>query len=166
MIQAEALTLCRLAKAMCPQQAMDEFTPDAWHMLLEDLRFEDCKEALVNLARKNPFVAPAEIRAEVRRIRDKRLADYGPFDPPPEVADYNRWLGEMRRKIADGETLPRPLALVSKPMPELGHLFPAIPRAAHPHTHGGTDAPECTTCRDMEAYQAKVRQLREERNPS
>jgi len=125
-IATEAATLCRLAKAMCPQQAFDEYTPDAWHMLLEPLRFEDCKEALVNLARKRPFVAPAEIMTEVRRIRDKRLTDHPPFDPPPEVDDYNCWLGEMRRRIANGETF-IPAALEARQMPALEGVFQAVP---------------------------------------
>ena len=73
MTRPEAVTLCRLAKASCPQQAFDEYTPDAWFELLRDLRFEDCKDALFAVVRESPFVAPAEIRAHIKRVRSDRL---------------------------------------------------------------------------------------------
>lgn len=102
---SEAVALCRFAKACCPQQAFDEYTPDAWGELLSDLRFEDCKTALTNVAKRQPFVSPAEIRAEVKRIRFRRLDRFGPFDPPPEASDrdYHRYITETNRRIADGE---------------------------------------------------------------
>ena len=37
MTPQETLLLTRYVKACCPQQAMDDFTPDAWHDLLGDL---------------------------------------------------------------------------------------------------------------------------------
>jgi hypothetical protein len=51
----EAIMLCRFVKAACPQQAIDEYTPDAWLILLEPFRYEDCKQAAVELARAEPF---------------------------------------------------------------------------------------------------------------
>jgi hypothetical protein len=105
MTPLEATTLCRLAKAMCPQQAVDEYTPDAWHMLLEDARFVDAKEALVNLARRQPFVAPSEILAEVKRIRGKRIAEFGHYDVPSGL-DSRQTLEFIRatnKRIADCE---------------------------------------------------------------
>jgi hypothetical protein len=106
MTPLEATTLCRLAKAMCPQQAVDEYTPDAWHMLLEDARFVDAKEALVNLARRQPFVAPSEILTEVKRIRGQRIKDFGHFDVPPEITtsrEYADFIRATNKRIADGE---------------------------------------------------------------
>lgn len=116
----EAAALCRFAKAACPQQAIDEATPDAWALLLDDIRFVDAKTALVNVTRARPFVSPAEIRAEVTRIRGQRLTDFGPLpDPPAELsdADYPAWLREMRRRIADGEPVERP----ALPTPDVDH---------------------------------------------
>ena len=34
MTPTESVTLCRLAAAACPQQAIDEWTPDIWHELM------------------------------------------------------------------------------------------------------------------------------------
>lgn len=67
MTPQESLVLVRYVKACCPQQAIDEFTPEAWHDLLGDLELADCRRAVTTVARRQPFVAPSEIRAEVSR---------------------------------------------------------------------------------------------------
>ena len=116
----EAIKLCRFAKAACPQQAIDEHTPEAWFLLLGDLRFVDAKDGLVKVTRTQPFVSPAEIRAEVKRIRAKRLTEYGPLpDPPADLddRDFPAWLREIRRRIADGEPVTRP----ALPAPDVDH---------------------------------------------
>lgn len=69
MNRQEAVALTRYVKAYCPQQAIDEYTPDAWHDLLGDLDLDTCRQAAGRVARRQPFVAPAEIRAEVRTER-------------------------------------------------------------------------------------------------
>jgi hypothetical protein len=100
---AESLTLCRYVKAACPQQAFDEYTPDAWHDLLGDLRFIDCKDAARTITQRQPFCAPAEIRSEVRRIRADRIAKAEHSFDPTGVRDYGAWLGLMRQRAGDGE---------------------------------------------------------------
>lgn len=105
MSHAEAVALCRYAKAACPQQAFDEYTPDAWSDLLGDLRFEDCREALRVVVKRQPFVAPAEIRGEVSRVRNKRIGDFGPIPCPDGLTpdEYSRHMATMFRRIGDGE---------------------------------------------------------------
>lgn len=103
----EAVALCRLAKACCPQQAFDEYTPDAWAEILGHLEFADCKAALFKLAGERPFVAPAEIKAEVRRVRHDRLLTFGPIPPPRHIdpedtGAYQQWHYETTKAIADG----------------------------------------------------------------
>jgi len=130
MTPLEATTLCRLAKAMCPQQAVDEFTPDAWHMLLDDLRFEDAKAALVNVARQQPFVAPAEIRAEVRKIRSQRIKEFGHYDVPSGLNSRKtvEFIRATNKRIADGEiTSAKELetpGLKPRHLPDLRELMP------------------------------------------
>lgn len=63
------MLLTRYVRACCPQQAMDEFTADAWHDLLGDISLDDARAAVVVVARRQPFVAASEIRTEVRRAR-------------------------------------------------------------------------------------------------
>jgi hypothetical protein len=109
----EAASLCKLAKSACPQQAIDEYTPDIWHPLLKDLRFEDARDGLIEVVKRQPFVAPAEIRAAAKRIRDDRISAFGPLpNPPAEVEEdpnlYSPWMGELLRRIGDGELVAEP----------------------------------------------------------
>ncbi len=133
MNNAEATALCRLVQAYCPQQRIDEFTPDAWAEVLADVRFIDAKAALVAVVRRQPFVAPAEIIAEVRRIRDQRIASHGPPEPPPGLADdevsYRRWLVQARRDIADGRTAVEVIELPARDMRTIEGTFQEVPDA-------------------------------------
>lgn len=101
----EAIRLCRYVRAACPAQAMDEFTPMTWADLLSDVRYEDAQEAVRDLAKMQPFIAPAEIRAGVRRIRARRLELYGDPVPPPDLTPRQtvEWLRDAYRRIGDGE---------------------------------------------------------------
>lgn len=122
MTPIETVALCRYVKACCPQQAIDEYTPDAWFDLIGGLDFEDAKTAVRRVAGRQPFAAPAEIAAEVKRIRAERVQAYGELPLPPAWirgiedgpqfnAAYQRWLGETKDAIAsgrepDGDRLP------------------------------------------------------------
>lgn len=107
MTPSEVVVLARYVKACCPQQAIDEFTPDAWHDLLGDLRLEDCRSAVADIAKLQPFVGPSEIRSRVKEVRQERL-DRTPVPPaPPHIAGngdaYREWHGTWRKRIADGD---------------------------------------------------------------
>jgi hypothetical protein len=111
MTRSEAVLLCRFAKACCPQQAFDELTPDAWFELLRDLRFEDCKEAIVKVVRQKPFVSPSEIRSHISSVRTDRIMRFGHIAPPSGMfADDDQefhkeiaWINAVKRRVADGE---------------------------------------------------------------
>lgn len=108
----DALNLCKFAKQAAPQQAIDQDTPAAWFVLLNDLRYEDAQQGLVRVLQRQAFVAPAEIRAEVRKMRGERLdlfrREHGALPaPPPEVAERGdeaerTWRKQAERSIADG----------------------------------------------------------------
>ena len=103
----EAVALCRFTAACCPQQKFDAYTPDAWGLLLADVRFIDAKDAVVKVARKQPWVSPAEIIAEVKKARAKRIAEHGPIVPPAglDPIETVEWLAEAQRRVGDGEQL-------------------------------------------------------------
>lgn len=116
MTPQEAVALCRFTAACCPSQKIDGYTPDAWGVLLEDVRFEDAKEAVTRVARKQPFVSPSEIIAEVRKIRRKRIDEFGPITPPADLdpddtAAYREWWANVQKAIADGELKPQQIEL-------------------------------------------------------
>lgn len=130
MTPTEAALLCRLTKSACPQQKFDEYTPDLWGELLADVRFIDAKEALMTIAARQPFVAPSEIIAEVKRIRSKRIAEFGPIPPPPaEELDpdnwraFQQWQIDTERAIADGDLKPAELDLPKRDMKQLENTF-------------------------------------------
>lgn len=112
MTHEEAVILCRYVLACCPQQAIDEYTPDAWHDLLGDLSLADCRDAAAGVARRQPFVAPAEIRAEVRRIRNARIPDRAGLPAPggPDLADdpkaWTRAMRAINQRLGDGQPPP------------------------------------------------------------
>jgi hypothetical protein len=117
--EEEALVLTRYVKACCPGQHIDKYTPDAWADLLEDLDYADCELAAAAVAKRQPFVGVAEIRAEVRRIRSDRLARSPLPAPPAELADdpgrYQRAVQAGVKRIADGASLHR--AIAGAPLP-------------------------------------------------
>lgn len=126
----EAVALCRFTAACCPSQKFDEYTPDAWGLLLEDVRFIDAKEAVALVARKQPFVSPSEIRTAVKKIRDKRIAEFGAIPPPPaEVLDPDNWRAFIEwqtattKAIADGDLKPEALELPQRDMRQLERTF-------------------------------------------
>jgi hypothetical protein len=123
-----------LAKAACPQQQFDQYTPDMWHELLGDLRFEDAQDALVSVVKAQPFVSPAEIRDQVKKVRRQRLLDFGYVVPPAELASNpeaeGRWIYETNQAIADGrlkkgDKPERPQELLARVMPDWDKVLPS-----------------------------------------
>ena len=125
----EAVALCRFTAACCPAQKFDEYTPDAWALMLEDVRFVDAKEAVVAVARKSPWCAPAEIIAEVKRMRAKRISEFGPITPPADLdpddtTAYREWWANVQTAIADGDLKPKEIELPARDMRQLERVFP------------------------------------------
>lgn len=117
MTPREAVMLCRYVKACCPQQQFDEYTPDAWHDLLGDLTLNDCREAVRNVAGRQPFVAPAEIRTEVRRLRGTRLDgfQYVPVEGDDDPDVYLAAVRAQRAAVADGQREAAPAIAAGTP---------------------------------------------------
>lgn len=158
MSNAEAVMLCRMAKAACPQQQFDQYTPDMWHELLGDLRFVDAREALVEVVKAQPFVSPAEIRDQVKRVRGKRLDAFGPIIPPFELEGSpiaeREWIREMVRRVGDGELLPgqqpEVRELIGHLVPNWDELMPAAPRVT-----AAEIAVEAKPAKDADYYRRK-----------
>jgi hypothetical protein len=106
----EMVVLTRYVKACCPQQQIDEYTPDAWHDLIGHLALADCREAVKTVVGRQPFVAPAEIAGEVSRIRAARLHDfqYVPVPGDDDTRVYLEALRDQREAVASGRREPAP----------------------------------------------------------
>lgn len=122
MNRTEATNLWRLAQAAAPQQAFDEWTPDAWALAFDDVPFSDARDALVRVVKSNAFIDIAAIRAQVRYVRDKRLADH-PEPPPPDgltVTEAIEFLRATRQAIADGN--PPEVAAIDAPKRDMSAI--------------------------------------------
>jgi hypothetical protein len=131
MTPSETVILTRYVAACCPQQAIDDYTPDAWHDLLSDLSAADCRAAVAAVAKRQPFVAPAEIRAEVKRIRRDRLERIVTPALPAELTDepgrYQAALQADVKRIADGFSIRKAIGrLPSETLPALAEVRKAI----------------------------------------
>lgn len=122
--------------------AYDNRKPDvdqakAWALALDGLRFEDCRVVIVEHYRRNrEWLMPVDVVSGVKRLRDRRIAEYGPIDLPPgfdpdDTAGYARHLREMRRQIGDGTLTPGAPVAVGEThdvVGELGHIGQEVPR--------------------------------------
>lgn len=106
MTPTEAVQLVGIVSQISPAQRIDEYTADAWHMLLDDVELADALEAVRIIGRKQAFIAPAEVLAEVRRIRARRSdgsdATFVYIGDPDDALEYRRQLVAHRRAIGNG----------------------------------------------------------------
>jgi hypothetical protein len=123
-------------RAHFPSQPVDEFTTEALEETLAAYSATDCKRAVLNIAERGEhWCSPTDIKAEVKRIREKRIADYGPIEPPAtldpdDTAALARWLRATNTAIADGDLEPPPAIEYERRdvIAELGHIGQEIPR--------------------------------------
>lgn len=120
MNRTEAAQLCRLVKTVCPSQAFDEFSPEAWTLVLGGYDYDDAKAAVVAIAStpnegRSTYIEPGHIIAGIRRIRSKRL-EATPLPTPPDgltVAESVEWQRRTRDQIAAGTYRPEPAQITT-----------------------------------------------------
>ena len=138
MNQDEALRLLRMVKAISPAQAVDDYSPEAWALILRKHRYEDAELALEQLGGEREYIHVSHIVGRIKRIRRDRLDDYGTLPDPPSTLDpgdtaaYAEWLRKTTRYIADGKPDGKPvpvarLAGKPRPVPDYDALMPRIP---------------------------------------
>lgn len=133
----EVVMLTGYLRAHFPSQPVDEYTTEALEEILAPFPAADCRQAVLNLAdRGEKWCSPTQVREEVRRIRAKRVADYGPIDPPAgldpdDVRGYQRWLQSTTKAIANGELAPAEIAYDTERdvIAELGTVGREVPGA-------------------------------------
>jgi len=105
MNHTEVTKLCMAISQASPAQKFDDDTPAFWQVILEGVRYEDAREAVVRLLRRQPFVAPADIIEMVGVIRADRLdrvALPAPNVDPDDARAYQAEMVAIREAIADG----------------------------------------------------------------
>ena len=151
MNRTEIVKLGRLVKACCPSQQFDEFTPDAWMLILASYDYEDAKAAVAAIASaplepgKSRYIEPGHIIGGVNRIRAKRLElTLMPTPPAGLTADaYMVWHRRTREQIAAGTYTPGPaIEATAEPLRRDRLVLEAAPmRSAEPsHVRDETPA--------------------------
>lgn len=66
MTPTEAVKLVGVIRQIWPSMKIDQYTPDAWHMALDDVSLEDALAAVRHLARsRGGYVQPVDIRRRI-----------------------------------------------------------------------------------------------------
>jgi hypothetical protein len=104
---AEAAVLLGMA-ATVDNRKPDEDAAKAWAAMLDGLRFEDCRIAVIeHYKASTDWLMPAKVRSDVKKLRAKRQELHPPLTPPAHLdgdpAATNAWLKAARRRIGDGE---------------------------------------------------------------
>lgn len=134
MKQADTVKLTRTVRALCPHQAMDSYTPDAWHVVLGHLDLADCMAAVAEINGRQPFIAPSDI---VREIAAQRGRDE-PHSQACRGGDCKLCLfGAGESSWCMHTCHPRAIASLTKPGPDRAALTGAPqPRTAPEITSG------------------------------
>lgn len=163
---AEVLQLCRLVKACCPSQVLDEFTPQAWTLILGSYPYEDAKAAVAEIVSaplepgKSRYIEPGHIIGGVKRIRAQRL-EVTPVPPPPteieSPADQIAWQRKAREQIANGTFVApeEPKAIMSVPAGSWRDLI----RSSDPDAPNATKPERRTEISAADAEAERARQL-------
>lgn len=102
----ETARLCRIIAALSPSQKIDADTPDVWQVVLADVTLSDALEAAKAIAKRQPYIAPADLVNEARRLRTHRLDDVGVPTPnvdPDDAGAYAEELRALTAAVASGQ---------------------------------------------------------------
>lgn len=136
----EVVMLTGYMRAHFPSQPVDEFTAEALGELLAPYPATDCRQAVLAIAERGErWCAPTDIKAEVKRIRSKRIA-IAVLEPPRDLDPdntlaYRRWQRDAQRAAADGEHV-EPAPVQAVPMPR--ELAEGMSRFGRMPPKGGT----------------------------
>ncbi|MFD7884046.1 hypothetical protein ACFV3N_16605 [Streptomyces bauhiniae] len=109
MTQDEAILLLEYVAAACPAQRIGEFTPDVWGELFAPYSLDDARAAVLVVAQKQPFIAPADVITEIKARRAERIELANIVydgDPNESGKESGAALREILRAAGDGLTGP------------------------------------------------------------
>ncbi|WP_216588550.1 zinc finger domain-containing protein [Streptomyces brasiliscabiei] len=109
MTEEEAVQIAEYVQAACPAQKFGEYTPDVWGEILAPYAVDEARAAVIAVARRQPFVSPAEIVTEVKARRAERIELANIVvdgDPSQTGAESAAALREIIRAAGDGLTGP------------------------------------------------------------
>ncbi|WP_262702002.1 MULTISPECIES: zinc finger domain-containing protein [Streptomyces] len=120
MTEEEVIHLAKYVAALCPAQRFNEFTPDAWIDVLSPYNATDARTAVVAIARRQPFISPAEIIAEIQDMRRERITAANlTYDGNPDETglESTRSVRALVQAAGDGYLAPRTIRAALEPAP-------------------------------------------------
>ncbi|NEB57619.1 hypothetical protein G3I48_35900 [Streptomyces griseus] len=73
MTEEEAVQIAEYVAAACPAQKFGEYTPDVWGEILKPYAVDEARTAVIAVARRQPWISPAEIVEEIKTRREERI---------------------------------------------------------------------------------------------
>lgn len=94
--------LVRLLRSLCPAQAIDEHTAEAWQPVLADIDPVDAIKAVYAIAKNHDsrplFIDPRQILNQARATKADYHERHPPETPPPtDPQEYLEWVRDSRR---------------------------------------------------------------------
>lgn len=109
MILEEVKALVETVSALCPAQKTNEFTAEAWHMILADVNATSALAAVKELGTTRRFIAPSDIVTWIEQDTSGAMQkaiipapDVNPDDPHAWLEAYRANVREVRRQIDAG----------------------------------------------------------------
>lgn len=102
----ETAAVLAMISALDSRRVYGEVDAQAWHAVIGDLRFEDCREAVVSHYQQSPHpITPADVRKGVSVVRKARIGDrVAPLPPvdPSNVEEYAEWQRHWYAAVGSG----------------------------------------------------------------
>lgn len=131
---SEAEKLGAAVRSLAPSQKFEPDTHIVWASVMSDVAYADALQAIGRLGRRQTYIAPADIIAEVRAIRCERLDGVDSITPEADPDDVPAYLAELRRirtDVANGRReIPAQSAIGSADLPAVvrAAIDAAMPR--------------------------------------
>jgi hypothetical protein len=102
----ETAAVLAMITALDTRRMYGDIDAKAWHAVIGDLRFDDCREAVIQHYRESPHsITPADVRSKVSALRKARIGDrVAPLPPvdPEDIQAYRDWQQAWYRSVGDG----------------------------------------------------------------
>lgn len=143
----ETTKICKAIASIKPAQKFEEETAAIWQAVLADVRYEDARQAIINIAGRNPWIGADDIITEVKAIRRERLEHADRVLPDVDPDDVTAWLAARRagiRALADGAPPPAAAAgeLDGRVRAAIPGVFRRPPRILRVAIEGGEKPPQ------------------------
>lgn len=133
MTRKEAATLLTLIAAY-DRRTLGESDVYAWADALDDIRYVDAVDVVkAHYRNSREWLMPADVRAAVRALRDKRLEGMDTIQPPDDLTPwggYLPWLRATRKAVADGDPPPAAPELHTRDLRAIDGTFRDVDGAA------------------------------------